>query len=254
MAEGEIRSMEIIELEKKLEQIESLKKYKCIFFDLDHTLWDYEANSKETLHELYHGYNLIAKGVTAFDEFHNEFRKVNSDLWYLYDRGLIDSDVIRKERFKRTLEPFKAYDENLSERISKDYLDICPKKGKLMPHALEVLSYLMQHYRLAIITNGFEEIQRQKLSSSNLHSYFDHIITSQKAGHKKPSREIFNCALNLNGVKCSEAIMIGDNLITDIGGARNASIDAVFYNSEDITHSDALDFEIRSLMELRGIL
>jgi YjjG family noncanonical pyrimidine nucleotidase len=253
MAEGKVKTLEN-GLDKKLGQSQSLKKYKCIFFDLDHTLWDYEANSKDTLHELYHGYDLISKGVHAFDDFHNEFRKVNTDLWYLYDRGLIDGDVIRRERFKRILEPFKAYEEKLSEQISKDYLDICPKKGKLMPHALDVLSYLMKHYRLAIITNGFEEIQNLKLSSSNLNSYFDHIITSQKAGHKKPSREIFECALNLNGVKSSEAMMIGDNLITDIGGARNASIDAVFYNSEDATHSHTLDFEIRSLMELRGIL
>lgn len=254
MAEGKINTGEINGLQKTSDQSETLKKYKCIFFDLDHTLWDYEANSKDTLHELYHGYGLISKGVNAFDDFHNEFRKVNTDLWYLYDRGLIDSEVIRKERFKRILEPFNAYDLKLSEQISKDYLDICPKKGKLMPHAVDVLSYLTQDYRLAIITNGFEEIQNVKLSSSNLHSYFDHIITSQKSGHKKPSREIFECALNLNGVKCSEAMMIGDNLITDIGGARNASIDAVFYNSEDVAHSHTLDFEIRSLMELRGIL
>jgi YjjG family noncanonical pyrimidine nucleotidase len=254
MAKGEIKPAVITNIQNQVEQVASLKKYTCIFFDLDHTLWDYETNSRETLLELYHGYDLISKGVAAFNDFYGEFRKVNTDLWYLYDRGLIDSDVIRKERFKRILEPFQIYEENLSDRISADYLDICPKKGSLMPHALEVLLYLKKHYRLTIITNGFEEIQRQKLSSGNLHSYFDHIVTSQKAGHKKPSREIFECALNLNRVKCSDAIMIGDNLITDIGGARNASIDAVFYNSEALRHTQTLDFEIRSLMELRGIL
>jgi YjjG family noncanonical pyrimidine nucleotidase len=184
----------------------------------------------------------------------NQFKKVNTDLWYLYDRGLIDSEVIRKERFKKILEPFYAYDEKLSENLSWDYLDLCPKKGNLMPHALDVLNYLIQHYRLAIITNGFEEIQHQKLKAGSLHTYFDHVITSQKAGHKKPSREIFECALQSNGIKNHDAVMIGDNLITDIGGAKNASIDAVFFNSEQITHAQSLDFEIKSLHELRTIL
>jgi len=230
------------------------KKYKCIFFDLDHTLWDYETNSQVTLLELYQGYDLLSKGVTTFDDFHTEFKKVNAELWYRYDRGLIDSEVIRRERFKKILEPFSAYEVKLSEDISRDYLDICPKKGNLMPRALEVLDYLTQHYRLTIITNGFEDIQHQKVSAGKLDSYFEHIITSQKAGHKKPSREIFDCALNLSGVKSHEAVMVGDNLITDIGGAQNASIDAVFYNSEKITHTQQPDHEIYSLHELRVIL
>lgn len=240
--------------EKTNGQGAALKKYKCIFFDLDHTLWDYETNSRETLLELYHGYDLPSKGILDFDDFQRRFKTVNTDLWNLYDRGLIDSQVIRKERFKQVLEPFNAYEENLSENISRDYLDLCPKKGNLMPHVLEVLTYLTQHYRLTVITNGFEEIQQQKMSSKNLHTYFDHVITSQKAGHKKPSREIFDCALQRNGIGCHEAMMIGDNLITDIGGARNASIDAVFFNYEEIVHSEVLDFEIRSLHELQTIL
>ena len=230
------------------------RKYKCIFFDLDHTLWDYETNSAETLFELYGGYDLLSKGVPRYEDFLNRFKKVNTDLWNLYDNGLIDSDHIRRERFKQILEPFNAYEIKLSEDLSRDYLDICPRKGKLMPHATAILDYLKQNYRLAVITNGFEEIQHRKLTAGSLHSYFDHIITSQKAGFKKPSREIFDCALQLNGVTNIEAVMIGDNLITDIGGARNASIDAVYFNSEKIVHNESLHYEIESLDELRVFL
>jgi putative hydrolase of the HAD superfamily len=187
-------------------------------------------------------------------DFHTQFKKVNEELWNLYDRGLIDSEVIRRERFKQILEPFKAYEEKLSEDISRDYLHICPKKGNLMPHARETLDYLVRHYRLTIVTNGFEDIQHQKVKAGQLTDYFDHVVTSQKAGHKKPSREIFECALNLGGIRNHEAIMIGDNLITDIGGARNASISTVFFNSEKATHSGSADHEINSLHELHSIL
>ena len=231
-----------------------IKKYKCIFFDLDHTLWDYETNSRETLQELFHEYELSQKGVTALEDFLVQFRKVNDDLWYRYDNGQIDSDVIRRERFKMILAPFRAYEEKLSDDLSRDYLHRCPQKGHLMPHAIEVLDYLSKEYRLAIITNGFEEIQHKKLGSGNLAHYFEHVVTSQKAGCRKPSRQIFECALKLQGITNEEAMMVGDNLITDIAGARNAAIDPVFFNAERIIHSAKPEREIHSLDELRSIL
>ncbi|HEY9049573.1 MAG TPA: YjjG family noncanonical pyrimidine nucleotidase [Ohtaekwangia sp.] len=230
------------------------KKYTCIFFDLDHTLWDYETNSRETLRELYHHYNLQEKGVTSLEAFQERFKIVNTQLWELYDTGKISSEVIREQRFKQILEPFHAYSEKLSEDISVDYLEACPKKGNLMPYALEVLDYLHGKYSLSVITNGFEEIQHTKLTSGNMHKYFDHIVTSQKAGHKKPAKEIFEYALNRYAIQNHEAIMIGDNLITDIGGSRNASIDNIFYNPERSAHESIVTHEIACLSELRQIL
>jgi YjjG family noncanonical pyrimidine nucleotidase len=228
--------------------------YKCIFFDLDHTLWDYETNSKETLQELYVSHDLNAKGVHDFESFLHQFRVVNTALWELYDRGEINSEIIRRERFKKILEHFSAYDETLSETISKEYLHECPKKCNLMPHAIDTLNYLSDKYALAVITNGFEEIQTTKLCSGRLQHYFKHVITSQKAGHKKPAKEIFEYAMKANSVVANESIMIGDNLITDIGGAKNASIDTVYYNPDQISHSTEVKHEIRSLSELQNIL
>ncbi|MEJ7643893.1 MAG: YjjG family noncanonical pyrimidine nucleotidase [Chryseolinea sp.] len=228
--------------------------YQNVFFDLDHTLWDYETNSAETLLELYAGYELISKGIASKTEFLDRFRKVNFELWALYDAGAIESSVIREERFKKILTHFSAYDKDLSDNLSSDYLEMCPRKGNLMPHALNVLDYLGARYKLTVITNGFEEIQQIKLMSSNILKYFDHIITSQKAGHRKPSREIFDYALRHNDIQCHQAIMIGDNLIADVGGAKAASIDNVFYNYEKIAHSHSPDFEIGCLRELQLIL
>jgi YjjG family noncanonical pyrimidine nucleotidase len=179
---------------------------------------------------------------------------VNLALWDLFDRGLVSQNYIRVERFKRILEHFSAYTELLSDELSTEYLKRCPTKHNLIPYATDVLEYLSANYRLTIITNGFEEIQNTKLSSGNLHRFFDHIITSQKAGHRKPSKEIFNYAIAANSVQCSEAIMIGDNLITDVGGAKNASIDTIFFNPDRISHTTAMDHEISCLSELKKIL
>lgn len=230
------------------------KKYSCIFFDLDHTLWDYEANSNETLRDLYQQHHLQLKGVDDCEKFTNEFQTVNIELWDLYDKGAITSDVIRNERFKRVLSAFDLRDEKLSSDLSHNYLALCPTKGHLMPYALDVVKYLSMHYRLSVITNGFDEIQHIKMKSTNLLPYFDHVVTSQQAGCRKPSCDIFKFALNCNDIKHHEAIMIGDNLFADIGGACNAYIDAVFFNPLKHTHDGHSAYEIHCLSELRSIL
>lgn len=229
------------------------REYKCIFFDLDHTLWDYECNARETLSELHSSFALEERGI-AFDEFHQKFREVNVALWDSYDRGLISNDVIRTQRFRKILEHFGVHDDRLNEKLSHEYLYGCPKKANLVPHAKETLEYLSAHYSLTVVTNGFDEIQATKLLSGNITHYFDHVITSQKAGHRKPAREIFEYALAVNNLRSGEVIMIGDNLVTDIGGARNASIDAVFYNPQSMEHQVEVDHEIKCLSELQQIL
>jgi putative hydrolase of the HAD superfamily len=230
-----------------------VSRYKSIFFDLDHTLWDYECNSRETLAELHTAFGLLKRGI-QLDEFHTHFKTINFHLWQMYDRGLADHRTIREERFKQVLGRFNVYDEQLSEELSFEYLYGCPKKCNLVPHAKEMLDYLAGKYSLTIVTNGFDEIQSIKLMSGNITHYFDHVVTSQKAGYKKPDRGIFDYALAASNVGCHEVIMIGDNLLTDIAGARNAAIDCVFYNPDAIAHSDKVNHEIRCLSELKQIL
>lgn len=231
-----------------------MKPYKVIFFDLDHTLWDYEVNSCETLQELFDAHGLNAKGVCDCETFQQQFRIVNTDLWEKYDTGKITSDVIRKERFKRILGHFDIEDQELCEKLSEEYLFSCPKKSALIPFAEETLNYLADHYDMTVVTNGFEEIQNLKLTAGNLHRYFDHIITSQKAGARKPAKEIFEFAMRENNVRHHEVVMIGDNLITDIGGALNASIDTIYFNPEKIRHDVNVKYEISCLSELQNIL
>jgi putative hydrolase of the HAD superfamily len=230
------------------------KKYKTVFFDLDHTLWDFETNSRETLEELYDKHQLQKKGVTSLSAFQEIFAEVNSDLWSQYDKGLIKGEVIRAERFKRILAPFEITDEQLIATLSHEYLFACPRKGTLLPGAMDTLEYLNKKYSLSLITNGFDEVQHMKLASGKIAHYFEHVVTSQQAGYKKPAREIFDYALNLHATQANEAVMIGDNLETDIAGALNASVDAVFYNPKGVYHAQNPHHEIVNLNELQSIL
>ncbi len=232
-----------------------MSDYSCIFFDLDHTLWDYDTNCKEALHELYHSYELTNYGVASFNDFHNTFKVVNTHLWDRYDRGEIHRDIIRFERFDRILKELGINEYDMSLKLSDDYVNESPKKKNLMPGAIPTLDYLTsKNYPLYIITNGFDEIQEIKLKSSGIDNYFLDVITSQKTGHKKPAKEIFHYGLNIGGFKPSHAIMIGDNLLTDVGGSLNAGIDAVFFNPNQVNHTEKVTYEISALSELIEIL
>lgn len=171
--------------------ISPLAKYKHILFDLDHTLWDFETNSRETLYELFDIYDLQRYQLFNREDLANTFRQVNTILWDLYDRNEIDRTYIRTRRFEMVLTRLGLKPEDVPENISSVYLSICPTKGNVIPDTFEVLDYLKPNYQLYVITNGFDDIQDIKLHSSNLKGYFDKVFTSEAVGFKKPSKEMF---------------------------------------------------------------
>ncbi|ELR69141.1 2-haloalkanoic acid dehalogenase [Fulvivirga imtechensis AK7] len=231
-----------------------MRNYRVIFFDLDHTLWDYDKNSHETLNDLYHNYQLHTLGGFSFDQFYHRFGEVNSGLWSQYHQGAIDRSVIRNERFGRVLNHFKVSDPELALRISDDYILQCPAKTNLFPYTHDVLRYLSSKYKLYILTNGFDDVQEIKISHSNLKGYFNGMITSETIGYRKPSREIFHHAVKTAGATTAESLMVGDNLKADILGAKNASIDSIYFNPYKRIHKEDIHLEINCLSQLMNIL
>lgn len=231
-----------------------MKDYQCVFFDLDHTLWDYDKNSRETLEELYVHYGMDKQRNIGFEQFHATFQQVNLRLWDQYDRGQIDRFVIRDNRFQIMLAELNVVDHKLARELSEHYLVLSPTKKNLIEHAKEILDYLLPKYPLVLVTNGFEGIQSTKVASGGIEKYFKAIVTSEKAGHKKPAKEIFEYALSQCNSLAQEAIMIGDNLLTDMAGAANAKIDSVLYNPKKESHNSIVTYEIKALLELKEIL
>jgi putative hydrolase of the HAD superfamily len=233
--------------------MDKINSYKHIFFDLDHTLWDYEKNSNEALAELYLKYQLKSLGVNNCDEFNLCFEEVNSSLWSDYNKNKISRDGIREQRFLRILNSFEINDLELSNKLSTEYLMLCPTKPHLMPYTLEVLDYLKENYHLHILTNGFNDVQRLKLERSNLQPYFSTVVTSDSAGYKKPMSSIFKFAIDAANARKDESIMIGDNLQTDILGARNFGMDTIYFNPKKEVHKSSVTHEIDCLSKLKSI-
>ena len=206
-------------------------KYRHLFFDLDHTLWDFDSNAKESLVELYKTFELDRKLIMKFEEFYLTYTKHNNILWDRYQKGHVTSDDLKWKRMWRTLLDFKIADEGLAKQMSARFLEILPTKKKVFDYTFEILEYLTnKNYSIHIITNGFEKTQWSKLNNSNLSKYFTHVITSEISNSVKPKKEIFEYALNKTNGILEECIMIGDNPDADIQGAINAGMDTIFVN------------------------
>jgi putative hydrolase of the HAD superfamily len=228
-------------------------KYKHLFFDLDHTLWDFETNSKATLRDVYDKHQL-SRLTTDFDAFADRYSYHNKRLWDRYHHGYITQQDLRWKRIWLTLVDFKEGSEKLAKELAIEYLSILPNKTALFPYTNEIIQYLLDKgYKLHLITNGFEEVQLSKLRNSKIDAHFHHIITSEKAMTLKPHKAIFDYALKLAEATHSESIMIGDNLDADIKGAMDAGLDTVFVNHINEKTDLEPTYTIYHLKELENI-
>jgi putative hydrolase of the HAD superfamily len=229
-------------------------QYKHLFFDLDHTLWDFESNSRQTLEELFHSLRLEDRGVTNFDEFHRQYLVHNDKLWERYRNGYIKVDELRWKRMWLTLLDFKIPDEPLARTMDVRFLDALPTRKTLFPYTLEILQYLTKKgYHLHLITNGFEKTQHSKLQYAGISGYFGEVVTSEGSNSLKPHKEIFDYALRITGAEAAESIMLGDSIEVDIQGAMNAGIDQVYINHLRTEPVVKPTYMVYSLKELEDI-
>jgi len=230
-------------------------KYKQLFFDLDHTLWDFDANARATLEQLHLDLRLVDKGVNDFDRFHKNYLQHNEKLWARYRNGYIKQEELRLKRMWLTLLDFHIADEELTRQLSELFLQLLPTRTILFPDTIEVLKYLAdKNYKMHLITNGFEKTQHEKLKHSGLESFFQEVITSECSNSLKPQKEIFEYALEKAGARVEESIMIGDSLEVDIAGAMGIGMDQVHVNYNDIEQDLIPTYTIRTLKELKEFL
>lgn len=230
-------------------------KYRHLFFDLDHTLWDFDANARATLGHLHHELQLHDKGVHDFEAFYKNYLAHNETLWNRYRLGKIKQDELRLKRMWLSLLDFKIADEALAKEMSKLFLQMLPTRTLLFPHTMEVLNYLKaKGYTMHIITNGFEEVQLGKLQNCGLTAFFQHVITSEGSNSLKPRPEIFQYAMSKAGANVAESLMIGDGPDIDIAGAASVGMDSVYVNHISQEKDPVATYTIFHLEELEGIL
>lgn len=225
-------------------------KDRQLFFDLDRTLWDFEANSRKALQYLY-GELKLGDHIGHFNHFHHTYVRINADLWQQFGKGKVTKQELRNGRFERTLAYHGIADTVISQQLSDAYIEISPRQTLLLPHAKETLEVLKNEgYRMHIVTNGFPEVQHIKLENSGIAAYFSTILCSEAVGFSKPNGPIFSEALRRSGCLAKNAIMIGDDIKADIMGALNAGWHAIHFDPERRFKKERGVKRIRCLEEL----
>lgn len=241
-------------LRSKKTEARSKKTYRHLFFDLDRTLWDFDAAAEVAFERIYEQYHLKELGIPNAHDFHEVYHPLNEKLWELYRADQITKDDLNRTRFLKPLEHYGIHDVALADHLSEDYVYWSPRIVRLVPGAMELLEYLKPKYHLHLITNGFEEVQHTKLSGSGMEPYFETLTVSEEVGVKKPNPEIFLYALKKAGATAEESLMIGDEMAVDIDGARAAGMDQIFFNPSGQHDSGDRTFEVRHLLDIKTLL
>lgn len=199
-----------------------------VFFDLDHTLWDFEKNSALTFETILPAYDI----TVPLASFLEVYVPANLVFWKMYREEKITKSELRYQRLKSVFDTLGyVVSDTVIDSIADEYINQLSSHTNLFPNALEVLDYLKPNYQLHIITNGFQEIQEKKLRNSGIYPYFNQVIDSEMAGVKKPDPFIFNMALEKARVRPETSLMIGDSLEADILGAKAAGLHALHFNA-----------------------
>tara|TARA_R110002050_G_scaffold18755_7_gene54457 strand:- start:17055 stop:17744 length:690 start_codon:yes stop_codon:yes gene_type:complete len=221
-----------------------------VFFDLDHTLWDFEKNSALTFEKI------LLENQVHIDL--NDFLKVyvpnNLIFWKKFREEKITKEELRYQRLKTTFDAlrFTISDTTIHE-LSEQYIANLSSYNHLFPNAIEILAYLKPKYKLHIITNGFQEVQERKIKNSKIDGYFTHVINSEMAGVKKPNPIIFQLALDKAKALPAKSLMIGDSLEADILGAQAKGLNALHFNAHNEEKHEFCDM-ITNLNEIKSYL
>ena len=221
-----------------------------VFFDLDHTLWDFERNSALTFQRILHE-NCVDVDL---EDFLRVYIPINFEFWKYYREGKISKEDLRFQRLKKTFDRLGFEVSNaLINRLSEQYIQYLSTYNHLFPNTIEILNYLRPKYNLHIITNGFHEVQHKKLRNSKIDTYFNQVINSEMAGVKKPDPVIFKLALSKANALPNTCMMIGDSLEADIIGAKGVGLHTLHFNTNNGPKHDICDM-IHELSEIKSYL
>lgn len=225
-------------------------KITDVFFDLDHTLWDFDRNSSLAFARVFAKYDISL----PLENFLREYEPINLVYWKKYRDGHINKEALRRGRLA---DAFAVFDLRFPVEIIDDlascYIEELPVDNHLFDNTHEILEYLSIKYRLHIITNGFREVQHLKLKNSGINQFFQTVTTSEEVGFKKPHPSVFRAALQKASAAAESSVMIGDNLEADILGAQGVGMHSLYFNCRKEKISKSLN-AIKTLSEIRDFL
>lgn len=231
-----------------------MQPYKNLFIDLDDTLYDFAAASRESYIETYELLH-YKRFFESPEHFLSIYEPYNLELWHIYGAGKITKEELNRRRYSYPLEVVGVHDQELADTFRHEALARIPTKNRLIDGAVELLEYLRPKYKLYILSNGFKELQSHKMRTSGIDKYFDALILSEDIGVNKPNRQLYEYALQKTASKVEESLMIGDMFETDIVGAANIGMDQIYFNPKKKENTAfAPTYTVTDLLQIKEIL
>lgn len=226
-------------------------RYSLLLFDADDTLFDYSKAEKSALAMTFHEFCVDISS----DIYLPKYQIINKEIWTDLEKKLITPDELKAERFRRLFESL-GIKNIFPNDFSISYLIFLSKQTFLLPNVIETLERLFPRYKMALITNGLQEVQRPRINNSKISRFFDDLIISDEIGIAKPDKRFFDYTLDkLNHKNHKDVLIIGDNLSSDILGGINSGIDTCWINSHNKFPKDIKPtFEINNIIELKNLL
>lgn len=223
--------------------------YTWLLFDADNTVWDFSAAETNSLQSV-----LESIGLEWSDELLATYREINHLAWREYEQGKIDSKSLRTLRFQRLIDHLEV--EGDATQLSNEYRKGLSRSDHFMPGAEETLHRLRPHYKMGLITNGLSEVQRPRLVNTRLDNFFDFVLISDEVGTAKPHQAFFDLAFaEMGGTRPEEALVIGDNPVSDILGAQLYGCSTCWMDlGSGKSPEREADYSIKRISELGDIL
>ncbi|GAK93845.1 5'-nucleotidase YjjG [Nonlabens ulvanivorans] len=228
------------------------KNIKHIFFDLDHTLWDFDLNSKLAYQQIFqeHKVNL------DLETFIKVYEPLNLEFWRKFRENQITKEELRYQRLKTAFDACDYFiDDNLIDLFADLYIEYLPNNNHLFPGCIDLLDSLKDNFELHLITNGFNGVQQNKIDKAGLDKYFNIVLTAEAAGYKKPAPQIFHMALGMAGANADDSLMIGDSYAADIVGAKQVGIKTIWFHTtnQEIPQDEVVVHDLLSIQSLLGL-
>ncbi len=212
-------------------------------FDLDQTLLDFHASEYKAL-----GIVLESNGLSFSDEIYQAFKAYNKSLWLDLEKGTITRPELFTKRFRFIFEQCEGDATNLDPlKINDDFIQTMSVNGVLMDGALEFLRRVKESIpdsRIYIASNGATINAKGRIASTGLDKYIEYLFISEDMGVTKPDAEFFDICLNRIAEPGTSCIMIGDSLTSDMMGAKNASIDSVWFMPSGNVEQSMIEYDI----------
>ena len=227
-------------------------RHKYLLLDMDMTLLNFKKSEKYAFKEI-----MDSLGLMFTEDEYLRYSHINDEFWKKLEKGLITRKELLDGRFVVFAEEWDVD----SVRLNEMFINNLAKRNDWLPGAEDFLSNLQRSgkYKTFIATNGPVFTVMGRINASGLAKYVDGIFISEALGASKPDPSFFEKIFEKVGDHdCSNYLMIGDRLSSDIKGANNVGMDCILFAHDGNLPEDLKGFRINhtagSYKELQDLL